>query len=121
MPLVPNVYLQYTSLEQDGDGSVGATLFNEVTVNGEVANSFDLSHFDARAAWELIDTVVHIDFGLQVKQIDGSATIEERGGERELHGRQAPATVGGTAFPRRSASVLVLVRHGVSRILQITR
>lgn len=77
IPLIPNVRVQYSSISMDGDGRVNADVFNRVSLDGATSTSFDIDQTDAIVFWELLDTVVHIDFGLQVKFVDGSIKIKE--------------------------------------------
>ena len=82
IPLIPNVRVQYSSVEQDGTGSVSAKVFNKVAISGETSNSLQLNQMDAIVFWELLDTVVHIDFGLQAKFVDGNISIREKTGAK---------------------------------------
>lgn len=78
IPLIPNVRVQYSSTSLDGDGRVTANVFDRVSLDGATSTSFDVDQADAIVFWELLDTVVHIDFGLQVKFVDGSIKISEK-------------------------------------------
>ncbi|WP_416399294.1 TIGR04219 family outer membrane beta-barrel protein [Allohahella sp. A8] len=80
IPLIPNVRVQYSAVDQDGTGTVTAKFFDGVAINGRTSNSLQLNQADAIVFWELLDTVVHIDFGLQAKFVDGKITIREKDG-----------------------------------------
>ena len=78
IPLIPNVRVQYSSTSLEGDGRVTATVFDRVSLAGDTSTSFDVDQADAIVFWELLDTVVHIDFGLQIKIVDGNIKIKEK-------------------------------------------
>ncbi|GAA3951275.1 TIGR04219 family outer membrane beta-barrel protein [Allohahella marinimesophila] len=80
IPLIPNVRVQYSAVDQDGNGTVSAKVFDGVAISGRTSNNLQLNQADAIVFWELLDTVVHIDFGLQAKFVDGKISIREKTG-----------------------------------------
>src|SRR5690554_1757482 len=77
VPLLPNIKLQFTELSQDSTGRI-ATPFDGVS--GAVDVDLDLTHTDLILYYELLDNIVSLDVGLNVKFFDGQLNIHERGG-----------------------------------------
>lgn len=84
VPLLPNLRLQRTSLEIDGQG----TLTRDYTYDGKtysagesVQSSTDLSHTDATMYYEILDNWVNLDVGLSVRLFDGEISITGANGE----------------------------------------
>lgn len=77
IPLLPNVKLQFTELSQDATGRID-TPFDGV--NGAVDVDLDLTHTDLILYYELLDNIVSLDLGLNVKFFDGHLNIHERAG-----------------------------------------
>src|SRR5690606_15879150 len=75
VPLLPNIKLQFTELSQDATGSI-ATLFDGV--NGAVDVDLDLTHTYLIFYYELLDNIVSLDVGLNVKFFDDNINIHER-------------------------------------------
>lgn len=85
IPLLPNLKLARTDMEQKGS----STLTEEIEFDGnvyeadaEVESTIDLSHTDATLYYELLDNWVNFDLGLTVRQFDGKIAItgEVQGG-----------------------------------------
>ncbi len=77
-PVLPNVKLAYARVDTDGSGAVSRTFtFGSVTVNvsDQVSSSVELNQGDVIFYYELLDNVVSLDLGLDLKVMDGEATI----------------------------------------------
>lgn len=81
IPILPNFRLGTTSLKLGGTGTVTSTY----TYNGKtfsqtdtVESSLNLSHTELALYYEVIDTVVDLDLGLNFKFFDGSATLVDK-------------------------------------------
>ncbi len=81
VPVLPNVRLSSTKLEHSGSGN----LTRSITVNGQtynlneyIENTFKFNQTDITAYWELLDNVVSVDLGLNVKSLDISYTVTGR-------------------------------------------
>lgn len=78
VPLLPNVRLMSTKLENSGSGLLSQSIvFNGVTYTASenVSSTLNLNQTDVTLYWELLDNVVSFDFGLNFKNIDGEATL----------------------------------------------
>ncbi len=78
VPLIPNIKLARTELDQDGS----STLTNTIEFDGQVyaANTaldskIDLSHTDATLYYEILDNWVNLDLGLTLRKYDGEVAI----------------------------------------------
>lgn len=78
VPLLPNVKLQYTTLNIDGEGTVeqeftiGGTTY---TVGEDVDSDVSLNHFDITLYYELLDDGLNLDVGINVKAINGEIKV----------------------------------------------
>ncbi len=78
VPLLPNVRLMGTKLENGGSGQLSKEIvFDGVTypVTDNLTSTLNLNQTDLTLYWELLDNVVSFDFGLNLKKLDGKATI----------------------------------------------
>ncbi|WP_027859036.1 TIGR04219 family outer membrane beta-barrel protein [Marinobacterium jannaschii] len=75
VPLVPNFKIRHTNMVSDGSANVTGFEFNNVTFNGDVDTKLDLTHTDFVLYYELLDNVVSLDLGLNVKYLDGFAEV----------------------------------------------
>lgn len=78
VPLLPNVRLMGTTLENSGKGQLTKDIvFNGVTytANENVTSTLNLNQTDLTLYWELLDNVVSLDFGFNFKNLDGEAVL----------------------------------------------
>lgn len=78
VPILPNVRLNYTSIEQSGRGEVGVGGFDNIVSGASVNSELDLDQFDVTLYYELLDNWVNLDAGITVRTLDGELVIEER-------------------------------------------
>lgn len=74
VPLIPNIRLQYTDITSTQSATIGEifTLDGTTFIPGtEVATHVDLSHTDLIFYYQLLDNVVELDLGLNVRRFDG--------------------------------------------------
>lgn len=76
VPILPNVRLMYTSLDHAGSGNTSFE-FDGVTYSGNVANDFTIEQTDLLFYYEVLDNVVSLDLGLNVRLLDISFTIND--------------------------------------------
>lgn len=83
VPLLPNVRLNYTSIEQSGRGELGAD-FDNIVVNlggaTEVDSDLDLDQLDLTLYYEVLDNWVNLDLGLTIRDLDGELKVQEVNG-----------------------------------------
>jgi len=76
VPILPNVRLMYMSLDHAGSGTTSFD-FDGVTYSGNVANDFSIEQTDLLFYYEVLDNVVSLDLGLNVRLLDISFTIND--------------------------------------------
>lgn len=74
VPLIPNVKLRYTEIDQTEDGSI-ANAFDGVNT-GSVETNLNLTNLDAIIYYEILDNWVSIDLGLDIKVFDGQLEVK---------------------------------------------
>ena len=75
VPILPNVRLNYTQIEQSGSGELSVG-FDGLT--GNVDSDLDLTQVDVTLYYEVLDNWVNLDLGLTARSLDGELTIRER-------------------------------------------
>ena len=78
IPIIPNFRLGTTSLKLGGTGTVtGTYIYNgtSFTTSDSVTSTLDFSHTEIALYYEVIDTVIDLDVGLNFKFFDGKATL----------------------------------------------
>lgn len=75
VPVLPNVRLNYTRIEQSGSGQI-STEFD--LVQGDVDSDLDLSQFDVTLYYEVLDNWVNLDLGLTARNLDGELIVREQ-------------------------------------------
>ena len=78
VPIVPNVRILATNLDYSGSGIASFTL-NGQTFSGNVASEGSLDQTDVTAYWEVLDNVVSLDLGLNLKFLDISYNVASTG------------------------------------------
>ena len=94
VPIVPNVRIMSSNLDYSGSGIASFTLNGE-TFSGNVASEGSLDQTDILAYWEVLDNVVSLDLGLNVKFLDISYSVAStpcRKHQRQ-HGSNCPHVV----------------------------
>ena len=77
VPVLPNLKLKHIDLDESADGALSVT-FDGITFSGDVASDLDLTHSSAILYYEVLDNVVSLDVGLEVKLFDGLLRIEDK-------------------------------------------
>ena len=91
-PLLPNVRLMYTDIDEDANGRLSKTVvYGNATylANEAVSSQVRLKQTDITLYYELLDNVVSLDLGLDGKYIDSEARISG-----EISGTQAASVSG---------------------------
>lgn len=83
VPILPNVRLNYTRIEQSGDGTL-STGFDDLSGGASVRSDLELTQLDGTLYYELLDNWVNLDVGLTVRSIDGELLIQDTGGTQVL-------------------------------------
>jgi len=78
VPIVPNFRIMATNLDYSGSGTANFQL-NGQTFSGNVTSEGSLDQTDILAYWEVLDNVVSLDLGLNVKFLDISYSVASSG------------------------------------------
>lgn len=87
IPSLPNVRFQGTSLDKKGYSQLNSNLnFNGTTFNSgdQVQSEFDLSHEDIVLYYEVVDNLVNINLGLDIKRLDGHVSMSSNNSTTRL-------------------------------------
>lgn len=76
VPLLPNVALTYTKIQQSGRGSL-ARDYHDVS-QGPVYSELDLEQLDLTLYYEVLDNWVNLDLGLTVRDFSGELRMQSR-------------------------------------------
>ena len=76
VPVIPNIRLKYTNIDQTEDGVLPVGGFDGVSA-GNVETSLDLSHVDLILYYEILDNWVSVDVGLDIKVFDGELEVSD--------------------------------------------
>lgn len=79
VPLLPNVRLNLTSIEQSGRGQLNAN-YGLITVGSTVTSDLDLQQIDLTLYYEVLDNWVNLDLGLTARDLSSELTIKQVGG-----------------------------------------
>ena len=105
VPLLPNVRLMYTSLDHSGSGDTGLGFdFDTISFSGNVANEFTIDQTDLLLYWEVLDNVVSLDLGLNVRLLDITYKIADQNNNTTSGSVSGPVPmlyglVGGSPWP----------------------
>ena len=80
VPLLPNIRIAATQLEDSGDGTISQDfvfLGTNYTVSQQVYTEIDLTHADVTLYYEIIDIGMDLDIGVTARWIDAKLTIED--------------------------------------------
>lgn len=80
VPLLPNVRLNYTVIEQSGRGELGTSGFVGIPGSVEVQSDFDLDQLDLTLYYEVLDNWVNLDLGITARDLSGELIVQEVGG-----------------------------------------
>ena len=69
VPIIPNVRLMYTKVDQSGSG-ITTFEFDGNFYDGTVSNEFSIETTDLIAYYEVLDNVVSLDIGLNIRSLN---------------------------------------------------
>lgn len=76
IPLLPNVRLNYTAIEQSGRGELSSG-YDTIVTGAPVQSELDLDQLDLTLYYELLDNWVNLDAGLTARKMDGKLTVRD--------------------------------------------
>ncbi len=74
VPLVPNVRLMLTNIDQSGNGGENFT-FDGIIYDDNVQNDFSIQTLDLLFYYEMLDNIVSLDIGLNIRNLKVDYTI----------------------------------------------
>lgn len=93
IPVLPNVRLNYTRIQQSGRGNVGAQGYENLTGNTRTQSDLDLKQLDVTLYYELLDNWVNLDAGLTARSLDGDLVVRDRSGLQPVSRTRVKAVV----------------------------
>ena len=76
VPALPNVKLAYTKISQSGEGDSDYEFDGEEYL-GNVKNNFSVKSYDLIAYYEVLDNIVSLDLGLDIRYVDADYNVRE--------------------------------------------
>lgn len=103
VPILPNVRLNYVKLDHSGSGTTVFD-FEGISFSGNVANEFSIEQTDLLLYYEVLDNVVSLDLGLNVRLLDIAYSIVDENNNTTSGSVSAPVPmlyglIGGTPWP----------------------
>lgn len=101
VPILPNARLMYTSIEQSGSGNT-SFVFDGDVYTGNVSNDFSIDALDLILYYEVLDNVVSLDLGLNVRNLKIDYTINDSSNTTDSMDETVPmlyVLVGGSPIP----------------------
>ena len=78
VPIIPNVKIVHTSIDQAGSGNTSFE-FDGKTFSGDVDNKFAIDTTDLILYYEVLDNIVSLDIGLNIRTLKVDYTITSTG------------------------------------------
>ena len=81
IPMLPNIKIAHTKIEHDGSGDVSLSSlnfkFDGIDFNGNITNDISIESLDLYAYYEILDNVVSLDLGLNIRNLKIAYNIKE--------------------------------------------
>ncbi len=74
VPIIPNVKIMATKIDQSGNGNT-SFIFDGTAYSGNVTNDFSIKTVDLIGYYEILDNVVSLDIGLNIRSLKVDYTI----------------------------------------------
>ena len=74
VPIIPNVKIMATNIDQSGNGNT-SFIFDGTAYSGNVTNDFTIKTVDLIGYYEILDNVVSLDIGLNIRSLKVDYTI----------------------------------------------
>jgi outer membrane protein len=75
IPLIPNIRVQHTKMETDGNGALDSVFYDGEVFDGNVATELTLTHTDATLYYEILDNWIALDLGITGRIFDASIAL----------------------------------------------
>lgn len=91
VPLLPNLLINYTVVEQSGRGELSPAGFD--SLSGDVRSEFDLDQFDLTLYYEILDNWVNLDLGLTARDLSAELIVTEQTGTLNVSQTKISGTI----------------------------
>jgi len=101
VPLLPNIRLMHTQLDHSGSGNSSFT-FDGQSFFGDVRNEFSIETLDLIAYYEVLDNIVSLDLGLNIRNLKADYNINNGSATTDSVSETVPmlyAAVGASPWP----------------------
>lgn len=101
VPILPNARLMLTQIDQSGSG-ITSFDFDGQTFSGNVSNKFSIDTLDLLLYYEVLDNVVSLDLGLNIRNLKIDYTINNGSSTTDSMDETVPmlyVLVGGSPWP----------------------
>ncbi|MEH6561774.1 MAG: TIGR04219 family outer membrane beta-barrel protein [Marinobacter sp.] len=92
VPVLPNVRLAYTLIQQSGNGTLGGS-YDGVSAGAPVRSDLDLEQLDLTLYYEILDNWVNLDLGLTIRDFSGELQVQNRSNASESSKTKADAVL----------------------------
>lgn len=79
VPVLPNVRLNYTLIQQSGQGQINGSFGGVNFGTANVQSDLDLEQLDLTLYYELLDNWVNLDLGLTARDLSGELLVQQIG------------------------------------------
>ncbi len=96
VPVLPNVRLSYTSIQQSGRSELSTNydVFTDVSGSGvEVRSELDLDELDLTLYYEVLDNWANLDLGLTARDMSGELIVRETSGSQRVSKTKIDAVI----------------------------
>jgi outer membrane protein len=97
IPILPNARLLLTQIDQSGSGNTSFT-FDGDTYSGNVSNNFSIETLDLILYYEVLDNIVSLDLGLNVRNLKADYTINDTSNTTDSLDETVPMLYGMVGF-----------------------
>jgi len=101
VPILPNARLMLTQIDQSGSGTANF-IFDGDIYTGDVSNDFSIETLDLLLYYEVLDNVVSLDLGLNIRNLKVDYTISNGSSTTDSMDETVPmlyVMVGGSPIP----------------------
>ena len=101
VPILPNARLMLTSIDQSGSGTTNFE-FDGDLYSGTVSNKFEIDALDLLLYYEVMDNIVSLDLGLNIRNLKVDYTINDSSNTTDSLDETVPMLyllVGGSPIP----------------------
>lgn len=92
VPVLPNVRLAYTLVQQSGNGTLTGS-YDGVSAGASVRSDLDFEQLDLTLYYEILDNWVNLDLGLTIRDFSGEAQVQNAADASQFSKTKADAVL----------------------------